>query len=146
MTGPAAGSEEWRPVPGWPGYDVSSLGRVRSVPRILGDGRTAGGVVLAQHRDGKGYARVTLSRGARSSVKRVHNLVALAFLGPRPRGMQVLHRNDDHSRNDIGSLRYGTPERNVRERTRRERRQKMKRGRVRKVESGSTAPGSGAAP
>lgn len=126
--------EEWRPVPGWPGYDVSSLGRVRSVPRILGDGRMAGGKVLRQRVDAKGYAVTGLRSGASTRTVRVHVLVALAFLGPRPAGMQVLHRNDDHSRNGVADLRYGTPQANVAERVRRERRERKesvrKRGRV----------------
>ena len=40
--------ERWRAVPGWPGYEVSDLGRVRSVPRILSDGRRAGGLPDAE--------------------------------------------------------------------------------------------------
>ena len=140
-----AREEEWRPVPCWPGYDVSGSGRVRSVPRILGDGRTAGGVLLRQTRDRKGYARVRLRSGGRTRTVRVHDLVAAAFLGPRPAGMQVLHRNDDHGRNGVADLRYGTPEANVAERVKRERRERnkpvRKRGRVRAVGS---SPESGA--
>jgi NUMOD4 motif len=34
---PAVMGERWRAVLGWPGYEVSDLGRVRSVPRILPD-------------------------------------------------------------------------------------------------------------
>lgn len=32
--------EEWRAVCGWLGYEVSSLGRVRSVNRVAADGLT----------------------------------------------------------------------------------------------------------
>lgn len=115
--------EEWRPVQGWP-YDVSSLGRVRSIRRVLSDGRTAGAKLLAQPPDAKGYRRVTLRAAGRSRTVRVHVLVAEAFIGPRPKGLQVLHRNDDHSRNDVKSLRYGTDEENKRERMRREMKEK----------------------
>ena len=118
--------ERWLPVTGWPGYHVSSLGRVRSVPRVLGDGRRAGGVILRQRADAKGYPRVHLSDGTRQRTVRVHVLVAAAFLGPRPPGMQILHRNDDHSGNDVDSLSYGTARQNVRERVRRERNEKRK--------------------
>lgn len=140
-------AEEWRPVTGWPGYDVSSHGRVRSVPRILPDGRRSGGVILRQVPDAKGYMRVMLRDGARSRTVRVHVLVAEAFLGPRPAGMQVLHRDDRHDRNDVGSLRYGTEQENKRERSRRERREKgigkkNKRGQVTTAGSAAVTPGS----
>lgn len=139
-------AEEWRDIPGWLAYQVSSHGRVRSVPRALPDGRRSGGRILAQSADRKGYALVSLSGDGRSRTVRVHVLVAEAFLGPRPAGMQILHRNDDHSRNDVGSLRYGTDEENKAERGKRSRREKKgvskrERGQVKRVGS---APGSGA--
>ena len=43
---PAVMGERWRAVLGWPGYEVSDLGRVRSVARILPDGRRAGDALL----------------------------------------------------------------------------------------------------
>lgn len=74
----AADGEQWKPVRGHPGYEASSLGRVRSVPRVLRDGREAGGTVLKPQRDKDGYQTVKLGR------KRmfVHRCVALAFHGP----------------------------------------------------------------
>lgn len=127
-------NEKWKPVIGWPGYDVSSIGRVRSVPRILGDGRPAGGVMLRQRRDGKGYALVDLRSGSRKRTVRVHVLVAEAFIGPRPAGMQILHRKDDHSRNDVRSLRYGSGAENMQERVER---QKKYRGQASAAVAGS---------
>ena len=43
---PAVMGERWRAVLVWPGYEVSDLGRVRSVARILPDGRRAGDALL----------------------------------------------------------------------------------------------------
>lgn len=137
--------EEWRPVTAWPAYDVSRLGRVRSVTRILGDGRRAGGKVLSQSRDSKGYWRVTLRNGPLRRTVRVHVLVAEAFIQPRPAGMQVLHKEDDHDRNDSGSLRYGTEKQNKTERMRRERRER-KEGRNRKVKGGQVRTVESAVP
>lgn len=127
--------EEWRAVAAWPAYDVSRLGRVRSVTRILSDGRRAGGKLLSQTRDSKGYWRVTLRNGPLRRTVRVHVLVAAAFHGPRPAGMQVLHKEDDHDRNDRESLRYGTDKQNKTERMRRERRER-KEGRNRRIKGG----------
>ena len=131
--------ERWLPVPDWPGYEVSDRGRVRSVDRVLRDGRRAGGVMLKQGRDGKRRRRVHLSDGERQRTVHVHVLVAEAHIERRPPGMQILHRNDDHDRNDAASLSYGTARQNVRERVRRERNKKRKeerKGKGRKKEEG----------
>lgn len=120
-------AETWQPVPGFPGYEVSDAGQVRSVPRRLADGRWDGGTVLAQSPDDRGYMRVHLRRDGRSTTRRVHVLVAEVFLGPRPAGRQILHRNDDKSRNGASDLRYGTARQNVWDRTRRERKERNKR-------------------
>ena len=129
LTGTAAPVAEWRDIPGCPGYQASDAGEIRSVNRRLGDGRFSGGKVLAQGTDRKGYRTVTIRRDGASTTKRVHVLVALAFLGRRPPGQEILHRNDDKSRNGVTDLRYGTPRRNVLERVRRERRTKSKKER-----------------
>ena len=76
-----SGRETWRQVAGWAGYAVSDRGRVRSARGLL-----------AQHADGNGYLTVTLSDGKRRRTARVHVLVAVTFLGPRPfPGAQVRH-------------------------------------------------------
>lgn len=43
----------------------------------------------------------------------VHTLVAAAFLGPRPEGMQVRHADGDRTNNTLGNLCYGTPKDNM---------------------------------
>jgi hypothetical protein len=45
-------AERWLPFPDWP-YEVSDLGRVRSVDRQLRDGRTADGVELKPWREAR---------------------------------------------------------------------------------------------
>lgn len=107
-------SERWADIPGAPGYQVSGHGAVRSVDRRLTDGRLAGGVLLTQYRDGKGYWCVTLVVGGKRKTARVHRLVKLAFTGP-PRGRQVRHRRDDKDDNRASTLRYGTQKDNERD-------------------------------
>lgn len=46
----------------------------------------------------------------------VHALVAEAFLGPRPEGALILHRNDDGFDNRAENLRYGDREENEQDR------------------------------
>lgn len=79
--------ERWRKVRRADGYKVSSEGRVRSVDRVLGDGRAAGGVPLTPALDKDGYAYVTIC----GEKARVHELVLETFVGPRPFGMQACH-------------------------------------------------------
>lgn len=109
-------AERWLPVPGWPGYEVSDRGRVRSVERVIADGRTAAGVLLKPSRDKDGYRYVTLSDGSRRRKVHVARLVLEAFTGPCPDGMEVLHGNGRRWDNRLGNLRYGTDGENSRER------------------------------
>ena len=105
-------SGEWRQVPGYPAYEVSSDGRVRR-----------GGRVLRATRSRYGHSKVTLYNGTphgksgRGRRMRVHRLVALAFIGPPPfDGAIVRHRNG-HAHDDRAvNLAWGTHEENTQDR------------------------------
>lgn len=87
--------EEWRAVVGYEGaYEVSSLGRVRSLDRYLADGRRRHGrpKSLAIH---QGYPAVTLFKNREPKTIKIHALVAAAFIGPRPEGHQVNHKGNN---------------------------------------------------
>jgi hypothetical protein len=104
--------EEWRPIPGYEGhYAVSSLGRVRSFkrssPRILAP--TRAGTKLQ-------YLAVCLSMNGVVKSFEMQSLVALAFLGPRPKGQQVRHLDGNPKNNTVTNLRYGTPAENAADR------------------------------
>ena len=111
-------SEDWRAVPGWEGaYEVSSAGRVRSVTRTVVAGRPVGGVgprtyqgrVLRAGLTANGYAQVSLTAPGRPRYYAyVHDLVAAAFIGSKPAGLEVCHRNGTSHDNRAGNLRYGT--------------------------------------
>lgn len=100
-------SEEWKPVEGWP-YEASNLGRVRRVG--------ADRVCSLQVQAGKGYLRAWLYRGSKKSrkLKRVHVLVAGAFIGPRPPGLEVNHKDGDKTNNSSSNLEYVTHGDNLR--------------------------------
>lgn len=68
--------EEWKAVKGYEGfYEVSSLGRVRSLPR-----RSTSGRVLKQYVNRRnGYCYVNLSKHSKAGNARVHCLVMAAF-------------------------------------------------------------------
>lgn len=105
-------AEAWRPIPGFEGYEVSDLGRVRSFRRHGGRGRglVETGRIKKTHQGAAGYLCVTLQKpdGNRCSKYAVHSLVAAAFLGPRPEGMQVAHFDGDRLNARLDNLRYAT--------------------------------------
>ena len=101
--------EVWRDVIGREGeYQVSNLGRVRSLDRtiVYKNGRLVHrkGKVLSQGNSG-GYKFVNLGDG---NSKKVHVLVAEAFIGIRPDGLDVCHNDGDKTNNRLSNLRYGT--------------------------------------
>lgn len=108
---PEKNVEEFRDIPGFPGYSVSSFGRVLSY-------RHRRQRELVQHLDTVGRFIVRLSRNGRGYTLRVHRLVLDAFVGPRPPGMVGCHRNDDASNNRLDNLYWGTPQENAADRRR----------------------------
>ena len=105
-------AEQWRPFPGFEGhYEVSDLGRVRSVERTV-RGRTFPSVIRQPQIEPRGYVIATLSVDGVQVSKSVHVAVATAFLGPRPEGMHVAHNDGDPSNPRLDNLRFATPSEN----------------------------------
>lgn len=109
--------EEWCPVVGYEGsYEVSNLGRVRGldrkVPRLTRWGTVAPytqrGCVLVPCLNAKGYYTVNLWTGGECTSRTVHSLVAEAFIGPRPEGLETAHNDGDSRNNQVENLRYTT--------------------------------------
>ena len=105
--------ESWLPIPSFEGYEVSDLGRVRSFRRHGGTGRGLAQTprIKKAHSGATGYLRVTLQKpdGKGCAAYSVHVLVAAAFLGPRPDGMEVAHADGNRSNASLDNLRYATP-------------------------------------
>ena len=96
--------ERWRKVRRGPGYKVSSEGRVKSVDRILSDGRQAGGVILDPFLNDDDYLCVTIH----GEIVPLHLLVLEQFHGPRPYGMEGCHGPGGRQDNRASELRWGT--------------------------------------
>lgn len=114
--------EKWKKVRGWEKlYEVSSTGRVRSFDKEVRAGRGGAAVrkgrVLSQILKQGRYLCVTLADGEKREQHLVHRLVAAAFLGRKPCGLQVLHTDDDKLNNAASNLRYGTHADNMRDRS-----------------------------
>ena len=106
-------TEEWRDVVGYEGvYSVSSLGRVR---RDLGGYTNAkAGRVLKPGTDRNGYLTVVLCRFGVTLDRKVHLLVATSFIGPRPQGYVINHKDGVKLTNRPFNLEYCTNEENMR--------------------------------
>jgi hypothetical protein len=113
LTNENTDEEVWREVPGYPGYEVSTHGRLRSYWR-RGSKRPASKPRLRQAGTVgpcgfKTFYTPADSEGKRENI-RVGTMVALAFIGPRPEGAEV-RRLDGNTLNDrLDNIAYGTPE------------------------------------
>lgn len=104
-------NEKWRDVVGYEGiYQVSDLGRVRSARTTT---NTSFGRLLKPYIGRAGYPRVTLRRENVPKLCFVHTLVAHAFLGPQPEGIQVNHKNGDKACSRADNLEYVTQSENM---------------------------------
>ena len=119
MTDSDTQTETWKPIPGYPHYEVSDRGRVRSIPRTA-RGRTYRSVVMSTRVSNRGYVLVDVrdARGDRQT-RSMHKLVLEAFAGPCPPGMEARHLNDDPTDNRWPeNLRWGTKPENMADRMR----------------------------
>ena len=117
-------TEEWKPIVGYEGrYEVSNFGRVSCLPRVQerSDGRTfkhPGGVLKSSVARQSGHTRVNLRKDGESLTAWIHQLVAVAFIGPRPDGHEVCHDDGVPSNNRAENLAWGTRKENIEDRRR----------------------------
>lgn len=103
--------EVWKAIDGADGYEVSSLGRVKSVDRVkllknrygTMNQRTYKGHVLKQQKFSNGYLFVSLGRGGPARL--IHRLVASAFVDG-DHSLQVNHKNGDRADNRAENLEW----------------------------------------
>lgn len=102
-------NERWTPVPGYESrYEVSDVGRVRSIAHDDGVGHSRRGKVLSPSVNSTGRQVVALyNRGVRRMFK-VHRLVLEAFVGAPPVGMIACHNDGNPLNNRIANLRWDT--------------------------------------
>lgn len=101
--------EIWKPVQGFEGlYEVSNMGRVRSVDKYDAIGRFYRGKVLSPKK-GTGYLHVILWKERTQTSVYIHRLVAFAFpeiCGEWFDGAQVNHKNEITSDNRAENIEW----------------------------------------
>lgn len=118
MNPPLGEIEHWLPVVGYEGsYEVSDLGRVRSLDRYVPQGdhrKLCHGQMLQPGRHRKGHLYVRLGAASRGETNTwIHHLVLHAFVGPRPPGLECRHLNGNPADNRVCNLKWGTASENV---------------------------------
>lgn len=102
----SASAEEWKPV--YVAhlsdfYEVSNMGRVRSVDRIrmgANGPQRCDGKILRPRINKLGYIQVSLFRDGKAKTFLVHRLVAFAFV-PNPLDMPIVNHIDGNKGNPI---------------------------------------------
>lgn len=105
--------EIWKDVKDYEGlYEVSNLGNVRSLDRIVtrSDGRKClwKGSILKGIKVRNGYLRISLSKSSKEKQVLIHRLVAQAFI-PNPNNLPVInHKDEDKTNNHVENLEWCT--------------------------------------
>lgn len=103
--------ERWKAIKGFEGlYEVSDLGNIKS----LNYNHTIGNVKLLKPVKNKGdYFQVTLYKDKIQFIKKIHRLVAQAFI-PNPENKpQVNHIDGNKQNNTVSNLEWTTSQENV---------------------------------
>lgn len=95
--------EIWRPIENYEGlYEVSNLGRVRSVDRCVkqqGRMQLYKGCILSPYLNNTGYYAVRLSKDNKKRGFTIHRLVAKAFI-PNPLNLPCINHKDENTTNN----------------------------------------------
>lgn len=111
--------EIWKPIKGYEGYyEISNMGRVKSLERMVP--YSVSGFFRKQYKfylkavgDGYGYLFVCLHKKGIKKYKKIHQLVASAFVRGERDGLQVNHKNGIITDNSPENLEWVTPRENT---------------------------------
>lgn len=97
----------WKDIPEFDGYRISNEGLLQSCfVRGSRSHLSAEWREVQAHESNNGYMQVTLYRRGARHLHRIHVLVLLSFVGPRPSGFQACHLNGNRKDNCLSNLRW----------------------------------------
>lgn len=102
--------EVWQAIEEFPKYEISTTGRVRHLKKKR---------ILKQFFNGKGYYHVGLyDNDMKLMTKRVHTLVAKAYLTKEFNELEINHKDGNKENNNLENLEYVTRRENANHRFR----------------------------
>jgi hypothetical protein len=111
-------NEIWKPLPiASDKYEVSSLGKVRSITRTVQTGRNYAerqilGKVLKHQINYRGYAIIALSLDGKTKTFTIHQLVALTHIPNFIKGTEINHIDGNKENNSLINLEVSNPSHN----------------------------------
>lgn len=129
----SSGTVTWKPVPGFPGYEASLDGEVRSyyrkqkIPGVAGD-KTTWEIVrdipprILGSVDKPRLPIILYDEHGKRHQLPIYHVVLITFVGQRPGGMECCHADGNPANNAVSNLRWDTRRNNILDIPRKERR------------------------
>lgn len=102
-------NETWKPIPSVPGVEASMFGNIRTLDRLVSSEdktRFTKGRILKQYDNGHGYLHVCIPIDGKWTRKKVHRLVAQAFISNPDNLPEINHKNCDRGDNCVNNLEW----------------------------------------
>lgn len=100
----------WKKIPNFSRYEASTDGRIRSI-NYKNSGKKK---ILKPSDGGDGYLKtMLLNDDGKYCSWGIHKWIAFTFLGPRPKGLQINHKNGIKTDNSVKNLEYCSRSENI---------------------------------
>lgn len=96
--------EVYKDIPGFPNYQVSNLGNVKNIKRDK---------IKEPGNDSHGYLKVDLYKNSKRTTRKIHRLVANAFLPEDPKRTDINHKDSNKHNNVVTNLERCTKSENM---------------------------------